>query len=168
MWWTALIPFVLQALAIFFDEAVFHIQRGLPKWERIGHPLDTLTVIICMTYVLWIPFSVASLVIYALLVAFSTLFITKDEFVHHAHCPAQEQWLHAILFVLHPITLITAGFIWPVVQGVEVSPWISTWLTNPNLLRWFLIGQLVCMTLFMTYQILFWNVYYARSRYERD
>lgn len=167
MWWTALIPFAIQGLSIFFDEAIFHVRRGLPLWERIGHPLDTLTVIVCMGFVLWVPFTPVSLSVYALLATFSTLFITKDEFVHNEHCPATEQWLHAILFVLHPITLISAGFIWPVAQGVEVAQWISNWLNNPPLLHRFLVGQLILMSLFMVYQILFWNVFY-RGKCERN
>ncbi len=164
MWWTALIPFALQGLSIFFDETVFHIRRGLPLWERIGHPLDTLTVLVCMGYVIWVPFSTTALVIYGLLATFSTLFITKDEFVHNEHCPAMEQWLHAILFVLHPITLICAGFIWPVVQSVEVAPWIASWLNNKTMLSQFLIGQFVMMGFFMIYQIVFWNLIWKEPR----
>jgi hypothetical protein len=158
MWILALIPFAAQAAAIFFDEAVFHVRRGLPKWERIGHPLDTFTVILCMGYVIWVPFSIVNLFIYVGLAIFSTIFITKDEFVHNTHCPATEQWLHALLFILHPITLICAGFIWPVAQGSVVTPWIAAWLNNPNALHLFLIGQFATMCLFMIYQIVFWNL----------
>ena len=74
MWWTALIPFVLQAIVIACDEGFFHIKRGLPKWERLGHPLDTLTVLICMGYVIWVPFSPATLIGYILLAVFSNHF----------------------------------------------------------------------------------------------
>jgi hypothetical protein len=158
MWITALLPFILQALAIAFDEGYFHIRRGLPKWERIGHPLDTLTVLLCMAYVIWVPFSTATLIGYIALAAFSTLFVTKDEFVHKEHCPASEQWLHAILFTLHPITLTAAGFIWPVVQAVEVTPWIARWLDNGPQLHLFLWGQFSAMSLFFLYQVIYWNL----------
>ena len=84
--------------------------------------------------------------------------MTKDEFVHKEHCPATEQWLHAILFTLHPITLTCAGFIWTVVQGYAATPWISNWLNNPEALLFFLLGQFGVMTLFLIYQIIFWNV----------
>lgn len=139
------IPFLLQAIAILIDEVYFHVRRGLPKWERIGHPLDTLTVIACYAYILCMPYSPTTLIGYILLAIFSTIFITKDEFVHQKHCPGAELWLHAVLFILHPITLICAGLIWPVIQGVQVAP------------RFFLIGQLTCMTGFMLYQIVYWN-----------
>jgi hypothetical protein len=158
MWCLVILPFLLQALAIFFDEAVFHVKRGLPKWERIGHPLDTLTVLLCMGFVIWVPFSKTALVLYIFLSVFSTLFVTKDEFVHKAHCPASEQWLHAVLFTLHPITLTMAGFIWPVVNGVPVE--VFSWLDNPEALRRFLYGQFAAMSGFLLYQILFWNVFW--------
>jgi len=158
MWWTSLIPFALQALAIFLDEGVFHIRRGLPIWERRGHPLDTLTVLACMAFVIWVPFSPIALVVYSCLALFSSLFVTKDEFVHKEHCSAKEQWLHAILFTLHPITLISAAFIWPVTQAAEVSPWIASWLNSPRSLSLFLYGQFSAMSLFLLYQIVFWNI----------
>jgi hypothetical protein len=158
MWWLAVIPFILQALAIFFDEAVFHVKRGLPKWEQLGHPLDTLTVLLCMAFVIWVPFSKAALVVYISLAIFSSLFVTKDEFVHKEHCPASEQWLHAVLFTLHPIALASAGFIWPVFQGYPIEGWISSWLNNPAALRFFLYGQFGAMSLFFFYQIIFWNI----------
>ena len=160
MWKTSLLPFIAQALVMFFDEFYFHVRRGLPKWERIGHPLDTLTVLVCMGYVIWVPFSTTTLIVYVLLAAFSSIFVTKDEFVHHEHCPASEQWLHALLFTLHPITLGFAGFIWPVVQGIEVTPWIAQWLDNPPALHNFLLMQFGAMSLFFLYQIVFWNFVY--------
>ena len=138
MWILSLLPFFFQALAIAFDEGYFHLRRGLPRWERIGHPLDTLSTLLCMGYLLIVPFSIKALFFYCLLVLFSCVFITKDEFVHAEHCPASEHWLHAILFILHPITLTMAGCIWPITQGVELSPWIANWLSSPHWLPLFL------------------------------
>jgi hypothetical protein len=157
MWFLSLIPFVLQAVVMVFDEGYFHIRRGLPKWERIGHPIDTLSVLVCMGFVLFVPFSMKALVLYISLAAFSSLLVTKDEFVHKAHCPASEQWLHALLFTLHPITLTSAGFMWPVVQGVEVTPWIARILNDKNALLFFLQMQFATMAFFFVYQIIFWN-----------
>ena len=158
MWILSLFPFALQALAMVLDEGYFHIRRGLPLWERIGHPVDTLSVILCMGYVLFIPFSSKALIFYCILASLSCLLVTKDEFVHKEHCPGAENWLHAVLFTLHPITLTIAGFIWPVVQGVEVTPWIAKWLSAPRELHLFLQGQFGVMILFLIYQIIFWNV----------
>lgn len=158
MWLLSLLPFALQAIVIFFDEGYFHIRRGLPKWERIGHPIDTASVLLCMGFVLFVPFSKEMLILYIILASLSTILVTKDEFVHKEHCPAAEHWLHALLFTLHPITLITAGFIWPVVQDVEVAAWITNWLDNPEALYLFLQGQFATMSLFFIYQVIYWNV----------
>ncbi|HSX10603.1 MAG TPA: hypothetical protein VLF94_02665 [Chlamydiales bacterium] len=158
MWMLGILPFGLQAVAMLFDEGYFHIRRGLPKWERIGHPIDTCSVVVCMGFILFVPFSTTALTIYIALAAFSSILVTKDEFVHKDHCPASENWLHAILFTLHPITLTSAGFIWPVVQGVEVTPWIARLLNNREALHQFLRLQFGAMILFALYQILFWNI----------
>jgi hypothetical protein len=157
MWLLILTPFALQALAIGVDEVWFHRRRGLPAWERIGHPIDTLTVLLCMGYVLLIPYSKQAILPYCLLAIFSTLLVTKDEFVHKEHCPASEQWLHAILFILHPITLIAAALIWPAAQGIEIAAWFHSWVEQKEFLHHFLIGQFSLMTLFMVYQIVYWN-----------
>jgi hypothetical protein len=157
MWQLSLLPFAIQAIGMFFDEGYFHIKRGLPKWERIGHPIDTLSVLFCMGIVLFVPFSSTSLAIYILAAAFSCILVTKDEFVHKHHCPSTEQWLHALLFTLHPITLACAGFMWPVIQGVEVAPWISNWLNEKETLHLFLQVQFGTMVVFIFYQIIFWN-----------
>jgi hypothetical protein len=101
----ALIPFIIQGIVIVLDEYVYHLKRGLPKWERIGHPLDTLSVIACFAFVLFVPYESSLIKYYVMIAIFSCLLITKDEFVHKHHCPAAEQWLHAILFVNHSVLL---------------------------------------------------------------
>lgn len=158
MWILSILPFALQALGMVFDEGYFHIRRGLPKWERIGHPIDTCSVLACMGFILFVPFSTTTLIIYIVMATFSSILVTKDEFVHKEHCPAMENWLHALLFTLHPITLTSAGFMWPVVQGFEVTPWIGRWLNNSEALLLFLQMQFGIMFFFMIYQIIFWNV----------
>jgi len=78
-----LLPALLQMLAMAVDEFVFHRRRGLPRWERLGHPLDTLTAAACYGWLAFAPPSESStLGVYVGLCAFSCLFITKDEFVH--------------------------------------------------------------------------------------
>lgn len=157
MWVYALIPFCLQAIAIGVDEIYFHLQRGLPKWERIGHPIDTLSMLLCLGIVLWVPFSEDNIKYYLACAVFSCVMVTKDEFVHKHHCPASENWLHALLFLLHPITLATAGLIWPVINGVEVPWWMSKWLDNQSMLHIFMILQFWAVFLFFAYQTIYWN-----------
>ena len=104
--------FFIQGLAMFFDEFYFHRKRGLPLWEKLGHPLDSLSVICCYVFLFFYEYSEAHLWIYIGLSVFSSLLITKDEFVHTSKCEASENWLHALLFVIHPVTLFVAGILW--------------------------------------------------------
>ncbi len=103
----------LQALVMAFDEGYFHRRRGLPRWERLGHPLDTATVATCYA---WLainePGAPRAIPIYVALAAFSCLFVTKDEVVHARLCTRAECWLHALLFVLHPIVLACIALAW--------------------------------------------------------
>lgn len=103
------LPFILQGVSMFVDEFYFHEKRGLGKWERIGHPLDTVTVLACFAYLIW---GSPSEMIYVSLCAVSCLFITKDEFVHRRNCSPMEHWLHALLFLLHPICFTAAFMLW--------------------------------------------------------
>lgn len=164
MWTLSILPFLLQAAAILFDEGWFHLRRGLPRWERIGHPIDTLTVLLCFAFVLWVPYSKQALFPYCLLAIFSCIMVTKDEFVHKEHCPASENWLHAILFILHPITLFTAGMIWPIAQGTDPLPWLSSWSGHGEFFSMFLKGQASLMACFMLYQIIYWNFVWEEKR----
>lgn len=102
------LPFIIQGFCMLVDEFHFHEKRGLPRWEKIGHPLDTLTVFSCYASLLW---GNISLMGYIALCIFSCLFITKDELVHKEKCEGMEHWLHAMLFVLHPICFLSAYYL---------------------------------------------------------
>jgi 2-polyprenyl-6-hydroxyphenyl methylase/3-demethylubiquinone-9 3-methyltransferase len=136
------IPIGLQALAMFVDELYFHHRRELPRWERVGHPLDTLTIVLCLAWLLL----GGNLQVYIALAIASTLFVTKDEWEHTKYCSAGEHWLHAVLFALHPIVLTAFGCL--------------AWLGATDLL----FVQLFITLAFMTYQILYWNVPRDRTR----
>jgi hypothetical protein len=130
------IPFVLQGLAMFVDEFYFHEKRGLLLWEKVGHPLDTLTVLSCYSYLIW---GGGELTTYLVLCGISCVFITKDEFVHVGKCPATEHWLHALLFILHPLSFLSAYLLW---QQGELR---------------FLKIQTSVVFIFMFYQALRWS-----------
>jgi hypothetical protein len=148
-------PFFLQMLCMAADEFWFHKKRGLPRWERIGHPLDTLTVILCLAWILWVAPSRRAVTAFVLLAAFSCVFVTKDEPVHQSHCQAAEQWLHALLFMLHPITLASAAFLWPAVWGLPGS---FSWIVRfSGFERAFLTSVCALMIGFGVYQFVFWN-----------
>ncbi len=152
-----MIPFVMQSIIILLDEFIFHIKRPLPKWERIGHPLDTLTVLACLVYVLMVPYSPLALKIYIGLSLFSCVFVTKDEFVHKHHCPASEQWLHALLFINHPILLSAAGLIWALGTPLELPLWLASMRADLPTLVFFLKTQIITVSLFGLYQVIYWN-----------
>lgn len=151
------LPFIIQSIVIGIDEGYFHLKRGLPRWERIGHPIDTLSVFGCMLFVLLVPFTALSLKYYIACAIASCLLVTKDEFVHKHHCPASENWLHALLFLNHPIVLTALGLIWYAGSENGSSHWLTSWLDHPAELHRFLIAQTVSVLLFMLYQIVYWN-----------
>ncbi len=131
----------LQALVMVFDEGYFHRRRGLPRWERIGHPLDTATVALCYAWLaLTKPSASFSLPVYVALAAFSCLFVTKDEVVHARICTRAECWLHAVLFVLHPIVLAAFAFAW--MHG-------ATWMVHAQLALTLALGA---------YQVGYWGL----------
>jgi hypothetical protein len=140
------IPLVLQGLAMVVDEFWFHHKRGLRAWEKWGHPFDTLTVIAAFAYLWNRDFGTKEAVIFAVLSFFSCLFVTKDEWVHAKECPATEQWLHAVLFVLHPLVFLSGGFGW--------------WLWSRGELALFpvMLGfQIGVLSVFGVYQVAYWQ-----------
>lgn len=139
------VPLAIQGLAMLVDEGVFHRRRGLPRWERIGHPLDTLTMLACLGWLLTVePGSSHALPVYIALGTFSALFVTKDEPVHTRLCTAGEQWVHSLLFVLHPIVLGAFALLW--------------WTGHTEIL----VGQTIVAVAFLGYQIVYWNVVVPR------
>ncbi len=142
-----LIPFAMQGTLMFFDEFYFHRKRGLPLWERIGHPLDSLTVLACYVFIYFAPFSERNIWIYVGLCIFSCVFVTKDEFVHQSRCQASENWLHAMLFILHPVTFLSAGILWKNNVSIELIEF-----------------QSIVIFMFMMYQIIYWSSVEAKPR----
>lgn len=139
-------PFILQAVAMVFDELYFHKKRGLGLWEKIGHPLDTLTVIISFAFIVTNTYSENNLYIFIGLAFFSSVFVTKDEFIHTEICEAKENWLHALLFVLHPMCFISAAYLW-----------------KNNLYMNFIYGQLVILAIVLFYQIFYWSITWKKQ-----
>lgn len=102
-----ILPFALQGVVMGVDEFYCHQRRSLRRWERIGHPLDTCTFLIALGAL----FVSDRVWVFTVLAVFSCLFITKDEWEHRELSAAFENWLHAVLFVLHPVVLGWAGYL---------------------------------------------------------
>lgn len=157
LFYLLLIPFTLQGLAMFFDEFYYHRKRGLPLWEILGHPADTVCFLACFLFLKNSQASVENAYIYMLLTAISCLIVTKDELIHCKLCSIGEMWLHSVLFILHSLTLISAGVLWWFAQDLGVEAKID---------QIFLIQCMVILA-FMSYQILYWTIPWKRFYYER-
>ena len=142
----AILIFGAQGAAMGFDELVFHRERGLPRWERWGHPIDTLSVLLCLGTALVLPARQPWTGIYFGLAIFSCLCVTKDEWIHVTLCKPAEQWLHALLFLLHPVLLWTIYSLWRTGEGII-----------------FLRIETSLCAIFMLYQILHWNLPWRKT-----
>jgi hypothetical protein len=124
-----------QGVCILVDEIYFHRARRLPRWELLGHPLDTifyLGYLLSLQARIGIGFSAA-------LGLMSSLIITKDEWIHRVHAPATESWLHAMLFLLHPALILVS---------LQLA-----YRETPATFSRVLAGSVVLVSLFLTYQI---------------
>lgn len=152
-WYAAPAPYLVHALAMAADEAWYHRRRGLGRWERWGHPADTLTVLVC--YLLALAAPAAGLGLYLAAAAFSTLFVTKDEWIHAGACTGGEMWLHAFLFALHPVLLLLAG----------LHGWTAPGSASGGapaggghaFFGAFLAGQAAVTGMFLLWQTFYWN-----------
>jgi hypothetical protein len=111
--------FFFQGLLITVDEFLCHRRRVLPKWELIGHPVDTFCL---LGYFLCLKFVDSPLIVAALGVV-STVIITKDEWVHKELSTGFENWLHAMLFVTHAALVLSAFLLW---RQRELAPLFLT------------------------------------------
>jgi hypothetical protein len=148
-----LVPFLVQGAAIVFDEFYFHRKRGLPRWERLGHPLDTLSQISVFLFAWAVaPTTTNARLWFIALAVFSSLLVTKDEWVHTKLCSSAEHWLHSLLFILHPTVMGCTYLLWPLLHNGNSS------------VRTFLAGELLLVVSFFVYQVLYWGFLWNRKR----
>ncbi len=131
-----------------FDEFYFHHKRGLGKWESIGHPIDSIFFFAVFIFCILFSYSESLNIAFITLSIFSTLIITKDEWVHTEQSSAKENWLHAMLFIIHPLALIGLYYAWRFGFSKII------------------LIQAVIISLFTVYQILYWNILKKEGRYE--
>ncbi len=123
----ALLPFGAQGFLIALDEFVCHRRRGLSLWEQTSHLIDTLSFLVALSVIFWAdptPFSISLFFVFSILTCLS---VTKDEWIHAEYSTGFECWLHSLLFILHPLALISAYSIW------TNSPESLEWLKMPYL-----------------------------------
>lgn len=148
------VPMIVQAFALAVDEFHYHHKRGLPRWECVGHPLDTLTVLGVASISCFYPLGSLSFVVFVVTGFLSCLFVTKDEWVHAKLCDAGEQWLHSVLFIAHPLVFVSTAVLWSWRDKPHVLGLDATLVPQAHLL---LLGQVVLLAGFLTYQIIYWN-----------
>lgn len=157
MYFWILLPFLLQTVLMSADEYIFHRKRGLPLWEKLGHPLDTMSVLGLYFFILMAPYTALNLKWFIALGVLSCLMITKDEFVHKHHCSGSEQWLHAVLFVNHPILLTSLGLCWPVLHDQPTFSLIQNLMPSSSDVTLAIKLQTTMISGFLMYQIVYWN-----------
>lgn len=140
-----LVASAIQGFSIFVDEFFFHHKRGLPRWERIGHPIDTAMTIACFVFLVFVNRTPTTEWFYIAMAAVSCALVTKDEWIHHKYCTGGEMWLHAVLFLMHPLVLFAAYLEWDThrfsIAAVATGVWV-----------------------FLMYQIIYWNFIYNPAR----
>ena len=110
--WLWFLPFALQSLAMGVDELGFHHGRAVPRSEWLGHALDTSVFLVCLGCPLLLAPTAAHMQGYAVLAVLSCLLVTKDEVRPHLACKGGEHWVHALLFLLHPVVLASTACLW--------------------------------------------------------
>lgn len=142
----------VQALAMLGDELIYHRRRGLPRWERLSHPLDAALWVLALCWLRFVPPGHDAAWIYVAILLVSSLSITKDEWVHARVCGGSEQWLHSVLFMLHPVLLILGGApgwgLWEVVHSSGEAG---------SMARGILAVQIGVAISFSLYQVHYWR-----------
>jgi len=152
----------LHAILMFFDEFLFHRKRILPRWERIGHPFDTLFILACFFLVIFFPMTLKTISIYIIISIISSVIIIKDEPIHLKYCSKYEQILHAFLFILHPVILISLFLSWP---SFTKSYFLILENFHSLFLKYLIYFHFISATIFFFYQIIFWNFIFKETQY---
>ena len=143
----ALLPFLIHNTIMMIDEFYYHHKRILPRWEKLGHPADTVTYIFCLGLVLFLPHQRWT-ILYLCVALFSTLFVFKDMPIHAHYCSFGEKCLHGLMYFLHPLQLLILGVFH---QQINID---SSDLIFFQKFLWvqFSLALLTCV-----YQIVYWN-----------
>jgi hypothetical protein len=137
----------IQGVLMLIDELRYHKERGLDTFEKWSHLVDACSVLFVMLFTIFFEPTSSSQLIFFALVALSALLITKDEKIHQRACSAGEQWLHSLLFLIHIPLLLSIG---------------ALWLVYPD--SWFLPLAAIPVSVWIIYQIIYWNFRYEQPR----
>jgi 2-polyprenyl-6-hydroxyphenyl methylase/3-demethylubiquinone-9 3-methyltransferase len=132
------VPFVAaQAALMFVDERAFHRARGLGEWESWGHVADSAFFALALSPAALFAPAPGAVLAYAALAIVSTVLVTKDEWIHSDECTGSEQWIHALLFALHPCVFIAVGALWARGEGAPLRAGLPLAVAAYSLYQWF-------------------------------
>jgi len=144
--------FASYFLLLCIDELWFHRKRILTKKEKWSHRVDLILLLSCVATVLFFEYSDKTRIVFGILALLSILSITKDEVSHASSCSGSELWIHSLIFLSHPLMLITLGAIWPVIDGVSFFLNVVIPFTTHHL-RPLCYGYLLSLTGLLIFQI---------------
>ena len=131
-------PFVvLQAALMIVDERVFHRARSLGEWESWGHVADSAVFAAALAPAALLAPAHGPAMLYAAGAVASTLLVTKDEWIHAGECGGAEQWLHSLLFVLHPCVFLSVAALWSRGEGGLLRAGLPAVVAAYSFYQWF-------------------------------
>jgi 2-polyprenyl-6-hydroxyphenyl methylase / 3-demethylubiquinone-9 3-methyltransferase len=125
-----------QAGLMLVDERVFHRARRLGEWESWGHVADSAFFAAALAPAALLAPSRGAGALYGALALASTLLVTKDEWIHARECEGAENWIHALLFSLHPCVLIAIGALWVRGESALVRAALPVLVAGYSLYQW--------------------------------
>lgn len=102
----------VQGTLSLLDEALFHRWRVLGRTESWSHVFDTGFFALTISMPAFLTPTKTRLALFVLGALISSVGITKDNWIHERECSPGEQWIHSLLFVLHPLVLATLAWLW--------------------------------------------------------
>ena len=126
-----------QSGLMLVDERVFHRLRGLDARESWGHVADSVVFAGALAPAALLAPARGAAALYALLAFVSTLLVTKDEWIHTRECQAAENWVHALMFSLHPCVLIAVGALWARGEGGALRAGLPLAVVAYAFFQWF-------------------------------
>ncbi|HEY7544568.1 MAG TPA: hypothetical protein VID27_06790, partial [Blastocatellia bacterium] len=118
---------------------------------------------LCWSVILVTEPTPTSIAVYTGLSIFSCLFVTKDEWMHAKFCRAGEHWLHAMLFILHPLSFLSAGLMWGAINSTRTNSQPFGWIRYEGFERTFLIVNATLTLFFGLYQLIYWNMIWKNT-----
>lgn len=149
--WTTAAPllWVTHGCITMYDELFLHRKRGLTLYEARLHWIDTALVVFVQALAVFCEPTGFTMTLYLLAAILSCLSITKEEWLHREVCSGSEHWLHAMMFMLHPLSLLAAGITWQRLDRPLIH--LADWRLNV------LLVYTAGTAIFLVYEMFYWR-----------